>query len=259
MLYLHTTRYDPGHSKTLPLWLATLLLLAGCGGIDTPTSTHEAPVGLWSGKILEAGAPDSEMFGMVSPGGRTIFLPGLSPFPANLPYFNSGLNADKTSGDIDDDLSLIGNGFPALVYEFQGNYQARKSLTATLTRQLETPRTIELVWDPRTDNSASLARAAGTWTDDRSGTVRVITITPSGQLSGNDSIGCIYDGKVFEPAPNVNVYTLQMDVSGCFNFTLRFNGLATLLDTSVAADTLLMASVGFSPVGFTKIGVLQRQ
>jgi len=100
---------------------------------------------------------------------------------------------------------------------------------------------------------------AGVWSDLRGGISRTLTITANGQLSGSDTSGCVYAGQVRVLKSNTNVYDLTMDISGCYNFSIHFNGLATLLDTSTTADTFLFAAVGFTPFGFSEIGVMGRQ
>ena len=81
-------------------------------------------------------------------------------------------------------------------------------------------------------------------------------------MSGSDSNGCIYDGQVTVLESTTNVYGLQMSISGCYNPIKIFDGLATLLDTSSNADTLLFAAgedVDVNNIADSIIGVMDRQ
>jgi hypothetical protein len=90
---------------------------------------------------------------------------------------------------------------------------------------------------PMWDRPAALTEASGVYTRSTSaGYSMTLTLSSNGQLTGQDSYGCVFQGTVQAPDPAHNLYRLEAAVSSCGALDGTYNGMGTLLDADAMRD-----------------------
>jgi hypothetical protein len=187
---------------------ATVLLAACGGGGDPEPPPYDESTGIWTGT---SGEPAAATIAIVDHDDFTVYQPDLGAL-------RHGTLASR-GGVIDSQVSYLtayewagagSNGYPMTL---SGSVSPRHAIVATATDSRVTPPTfpVSLRYDPaRFERPASLARIAGRWRDE-SGTwfVEWRIDASSGDLTGSDSNGCAYRGRVTVPDPSRNLYRID--------------------------------------------------
>jgi hypothetical protein len=93
--------------------------------------------------------------------------------------------------------------------------------------------TFTMSMHPARDRPASLATLAGTYTRTTSiGYTMTMSVTESGQLTANDTHGCLINGTVTVPDPAHNHYRIAATVTSCGVLDGTYEGHGTLVDAS---------------------------
>ena len=99
--------------------------------------------------------------------------------------------------------------------------------------------TISLSYDPMYEQPPALSSLEANWfyTD---GTYSItISMDGIGQFTGDDTDGCHYDGRLQLTQPGTNAFLFGFDLTACGTSNGRYDGLATVVDSVVQADTLI--------------------
>jgi hypothetical protein len=153
-------------------------------------------------------------------GGDRQLRGDISSIGADIDTSFSGLSLFDFSGDLSELFSFTG-----------GTVSAGSTLTATLQSSGRTLR-LDLRYDALYERPASLALIAGSWRySDGAGFSREWRIDAASALTGQDSLGCTFQGQVTVPNAAHNLYRLRYQVSGCNADVVQVDGLAVLDDT----------------------------
>jgi hypothetical protein len=97
--------------------------------------------------------------------------------------------------------------------------------------------TFNLSLSPMWDRAASLGTVAGVYTRSTSnGYTMTMTISTNGQLTANDSRGCLFNGAVGVPDLTHNMYSLNATVTSCGSLDGTYSGMGALLDADAMQD-----------------------
>lgn len=226
------------------LCLVSLLSLSGCGGggggdgssSQPPPVVNESPGGIWFGTVFNATLGSSwELVGITLNSGESRFIDELgSQFSANISVdgtsFSGSLFAVAPVGSTFIDGSVTATG------SISGTVTERSRLSGTYTLSTGETGTLELFYDSTYERSSSLANTSGTWIDINSDTY---TVQADGTLFGQDSFGCVYNGRISTIDPLFNAYRVSIDVANCSEFNGTYTGLGTLGDLQAANDNRL--------------------
>jgi hypothetical protein len=90
---------------------------------------------------------------------------------------------------------------------------------------------------PMWNRPASLATVAGVYTrTTSSGYSMTMTLSSNGQMSGQDTRGCVFSGTVSVPDTNHNLYRLDAAVSSCGALDGEYAGMGALVDADAMRD-----------------------
>jgi hypothetical protein len=90
---------------------------------------------------------------------------------------------------------------------------------------------------PMWNRAGSLSDAAGSYMrQTSSGYAMEITISSNGQMHGQDTRGCVFNGTVTVPDSAHNLYRLEAAVSSCGVLDGSYTGMGTLVDADAMRD-----------------------
>jgi hypothetical protein len=90
---------------------------------------------------------------------------------------------------------------------------------------------------PMWNRTGSMSTAAGVYTrTTSSGYAMTMTIGANGQITGQDTRGCVFNGTVTVPDPTHNLYRLEAAVSSCGALDGPYTGMGTLVDADAMRD-----------------------
>lgn len=226
-----------------------LCVLAAChdedyGGPSFPPSEVQ---GLWLGTLSHPlRGTQSPARLIVDPNGHAYLIPlsdALQPLP---PEFQGDLQSEAgvVSG------RLWRSPSTSQSVDVSGEVMPRWSMLLDLDGigLLDGSR-LDLGFDPAFDRGSSLASVAGIW---HLGDL-MLSIDSSGAVTGSDLSGSTYQGFIYAPWPQANIYTIDLDAywSGAA-FPCVFDGVATLIDGVGPSEMLLISMSGssslFSPI-----------
>ena len=227
---LSWTSAVPGYANgTQPLARLTGLAALDCG--KRPAS------GLYSGFLAPNTGGQVGLTGLLDEGGNFY---GLANDQSAI-YFGSYATDGTTFTLAGTAVAVAGFQFPggATTASFPGSgtFRERDSITFATTNAIASG-TVSLLYDIRYERDSSLARIAGTY----SGTVGPgqtlsLTVAPSGQLSGQATNGCRFDGTITANTPAYNAYAARVSISSCTGADGAYEGVATLIDWSTFGDS----------------------
>lgn len=244
------------------MFVSLTLIACGGGGGGTPatdTTATQSASGIWRGtvtSVIDGTAYDA--VGLITESGEVIFFTedgeqtlgsitvDGNEFNANLTSYaplgtlysqnNSGSIAGTASGTVTEKSSLSGNA------SYSG------SVTSKFT----------FSYDSIYERNSSLSLVAGTYSDtDGSGYTETYSIDSLGNISGSDSNGCQFSGRIQILDSNYNVYRITLTVTNCGAANDAYSGLATLLDDNGKKNDTLAAS--FSGTTYVIAGSVYRQ
>lgn len=227
---LSWTSAVPGYANgTQPLARLTGLEALDCG--KRPAS------GLYSGFLALNTGGQVGLTGLLDEGGNFY---GLANDQSAI-YFGSYATDGTAFTLAGTAVAVAGFQFPggATTASFPGagSFRERDSITFTTTNAIASG-TASLLYDIRYERGSSLARIAGSYSSTIGpGQTLAITITPAGQLGGQATNGCRFDGTIAAPTPAYNAYTANVAITSCTGADGTYEGVATLLDWSTFGDS----------------------
>jgi hypothetical protein len=131
-------------------------------------------------------------------------------------HFPDGTNHGTTSMMVDHHSAAVTNG------RYAGNGDAG---------------TFNMSLSPMWDRPASIGTVAGVYTRSTSnGYTMTMTMSANGQLTANDSRGCLINGVVSVPDATHNLYSLNATVTSCGSLDGIYSGMGALLDADAMQD-----------------------
>jgi hypothetical protein len=219
--------------------------VAGCGGGSSgggdtssqpPPVVDERPGGIWFGTVFNASLGSSwELTGITLDSGESRFIDELgSQYTANINVtgtsFSGSLFAVAPAG------STFINGSPTATGTISGTISERSELSGTYRISTGETGTLSLFYDDTYERTSGLVKTAGTWIDGNGDTY---TVQADGTLFGQDSFGCVYNGRLTIIDAAFNAYRVRIDVANCSGFNGTYTGLGTLSDWQAANDNRL--------------------
>lgn len=211
--------------KNLSIILLTLSLAAcGGGGSDSANEKQETqpvevmPIGLWEGQLTTISDNSSiAVAALIAPNGEVRFITDDGEQDNGIFV----LDGSAFSGDFkvyDYDGLYVGNG------TVSGDYTSTSITGSSFVNSVKVT-TFSLSISDQSGGGANLSTITGNYATQ--GGETSVAIDVDGLLSGSDTDGCQYSGKLTIPDSSVNVYDMALTVSSCGQFNGEYNGLAT--------------------------------
>lgn len=213
---------------------STVAVLCACGGGSGGGSTPNAvATGIWQGTMSIDEVEGLEIIGLVV-GAEMRFV----SLDANAAYAGLGsingndFTAEATGYDLDSGVNWTS--------EISGTISTGESISATYTGNGQTG-AVELAYDPLSNRGSSFEKITGTWFVTDGSNSLALTVT-DGEIDGSDTDGCVYSGSISFPDADVNIYSMELEVSSCGEDNGAYEGFAVLgdqVDDSEASDLML--------------------
>lgn len=217
----------------------TLTACGGGGGSSSPTSGNTGKTGgttgstkttpgVWQGTVTSGTGPQSNMVGLTNASGMSVWMTTdgrvwSGQMPTTGTQFSTTMASYMYPG------SHFPNGSNYGMSSMMFNY-ANGAWAGQYTGAGDTG-TFNLTLSPMWSRPASLATLAGVYTRTTSvGYTMTMSITASGQLTANDSRGCVMNGTVTVPDPTHNLYQISATVTSCGVLNGTYQGHGALLD-----------------------------
>jgi hypothetical protein len=221
------------------------IVLSGCGGGGDSPASEPPPVqnadGIWQGSTADDSGT-CKLYMMTSNGEMAAFSSDCQRvYRGSYTVIESNL-----SGQVE-------------VYKFSGAKEGTITLSGTCSEKSEmsgsyssngSEGTFNLAYNKLSDRPSSLELVEGTWAyNDSNGFSADVAIDNQGELSGSNSYGCIFTGIISLVDTDMNIYSIDFDVSKCvaqggvYDQDGSYDGLAVLgTDSTINKDTLIIVS-----------------
>lgn len=211
-------------------WLFAFMSLTSCSDNGSDGSGPSDPAnGIWSGTFAETDGGTYEITAYLYDGRIIIFGRGFDGFDGNYLINGEDISAD---GNLYTYVHDIPPRYPATL---SGTILARDSISATLSDSEGKTGSVSLNYDAILYNrSSSLSLLVGSWKI--SGIT--VTIDENGEISGQESPGCIVKGSINILNSSHNLYGVDFIIDCGHSQPGRVTGLSALLDS----DTLQVAA-----------------
>ena len=131
------------------------------------------------------------------------------------------------------DSSVIGT------VTFSGTVDTKKSFSGTYGGVGDSG-TFSLTYNSIYERPSSIATVSDSWVYSETGYTLSAVINSDGVISANDTTGCLYSGNISIINSSYNAYRVNFNVTSCSALNGNYSGLATLIDTLNANDTLVV-------------------
>jgi hypothetical protein len=221
----------------------SVAILSACGGgsgasDDSPPPGAAAPAtaGVYKGTITSTAttAQPVSVIAMTGPDGHSTWMSGDGRvWSGHIPQTGSHFDA-TFSGHMYD-----GSHFP------DGTNHGTWSMTVDhrttgMTGQFHgsgDTGSFAMDLSPMWNRTGSMSEVAGVYMrTTSSGYAMTMTISSNGQMSGQDSRGCVFSGTVTVPDSAHNLYRLEAAVSSCGALDGSYTGMGTLVDADAMRD-----------------------
>jgi hypothetical protein len=242
--------------KTLrtSLFLIACIFLSACGGGGSSSGPVVAApsavaTGVWQGTITENSVGTFSVIGLIY-GNELRFISADAGvlYEGTITISGTGFTGTTTNIDI--------NGGVISTSTLTGTISTASSISGTFTSSDGGSGSFSLAYDPITARGASLATTDDNWTATDGIYTMTLSIDATGQLTGSDTDGCVFNGSVSVLDPAVNIYGIDVTATSCGAFDGTFAGYGVVGDTVVANDTLTFVVSNASHV---IVGELDRQ
>ena len=251
------------------------MTLSGCGGgggagggtnSGGGGATSASPGGIWNGTDPTTG---KEIIGLITESGRAQFLV-LDEYPPTQYWGSVSTSGNQITGNslqVANELTYFGTA------TLSGTISERQRIAATVNF---TPATgcaptvcppaqsvqINLVFNPVYNQSGSLSRLVGNWSDVYTG--QVYSVNSNGEVFLQDSeTGCVVNGRISEIDTRYNAYDVRYDFSNCripyesLNGT-RATGLLTMDATQSPNLAVFAAQYRVGSITYTVFGAVEK-
>lgn len=141
--------------------------------------------------------------------------------------------------------------------EITGTIRTGESISATYSGNGQTG-TVELEYDPLSDRGSSFDRIADIWSVTDGLNTLTLTVDVDGRIDGSDTDGCVYSGSISIPDADVNIYSMELEVSSCGEDDGAYGGFAVLGDQVADSDANDLMLFFISNPEEAVVGLLQR-
>ncbi len=244
---------------------STVLLACGGGGggeaTDTTTNSTatQSAGGIWRGTVTSViNGATYKAIGLITETGEIRFLTDdgeqtLGNVTVDGGAFNASLTSYAPIGTV-----FAQNNSSVISGTALGTVAEKSSLSGTTSYSGSVTSTFTFSYDSIYERNSSLSSVAGTYSDtDGFGYTETYSIDSLGNISGSDTNGCQFSGRIQILDSNYNVYRINLTVTNCSVANDTYSGLATLLDENGSANDTLAAS--FSGTNYVITGVVYRQ
>lgn len=222
--------------------LFVLSTVAGCGGGGSggnSSGTQPPPVvdaklgGIWEGTIFNENIGSSwQLIGLSLDTGESRFIDEFgTQYVATLTVSGTSFSGTffgvAPVGETFIDGSVVATG------NMSGTISERNRISGSYTVSTGERGSLNLFYNSIYERDSSLSLMAGTWIDADQDT---FAVDAQGEIFGQDSIGCVYTGRVSIINRDFNAYRVQLNVSSCGTFNGSYSGLGILDDYQVVSD-----------------------
>ena len=237
-------------TKTSVLAISIAMAVAACGGGNgssnpvgnggTPTGSGKTTPGVWQGTTTSTTTGTTNIIGMTDTSGNSVWM------STDGRVWTGQMPVTATHAS----LNMTGYMYPGRQFPDGSNYgmwsMTGNDSNGTWSGQLDGSgdhMTFSLSMQPGYSQPASLDILAGTYTRTTSiGYAMTLSFASTGQLTGSDSRGCVFNGTVAVPDPTHNLYQISATVTSCGILDGTYQGHGTLLDASAMQSW--MSSMG---------------
>ncbi|MFC3151768.1 hypothetical protein ACFOEK_12080 [Litoribrevibacter euphylliae] len=138
-------------------------------------------------------------------------------------------------------MAIDGNDFscsPEDGYVISGTVDERNTLTGRARVNGTQISTFTANFNDLYNDNSSLTKITDIWSDSDGTYTETYTIDADGDITGNDTDGCVFTGSFGIIETNYNMYDLELTVSNCGDTNGTYTGKAILDRTTEDEDTL---------------------
>jgi hypothetical protein len=222
------------------------VVLSGCGGGgDSPPAETPPPVksadGIWQGSAVDDSGT-CQLYMMTSNGEMAAFSNDCQRI-----YKGSySVNGNDLSGQVE--VYKIGGAKEGSI-TLSGNFSEKSNMSGSYSSN-GSQGTFDLAYNQLSDRPSSLELTGGAWAfNGPDGFTADVVIDNQGEISGSNSYGCIFTGIISLTDTNMNIYSIDFDVSQCvahggvYDHDGSYDGLAVLgTDSTTNRDSLIVVS-----------------
>jgi hypothetical protein len=252
------SRFITSLSANVATLIAALSLTAcggggGGGGTNSTANNNGSGTGsnktapaVWQGTVTSTTSGTSSFVGLTDMNGNSIWMTTDGRvWTGQMPTTGTRMN-----------VTMTGYMYPGRQFPDGTNYgmwsMMAKYANGTWSGQFNGSgdvTTFSYSMHPGYNRPASLDLLAGTFTRTTSiGYTMTWSFNQSGQLTGSDSRGCVFNGTVSVPDPTHNLYQIDATVTSCGILDGSYQGRGTLLDATAMQSW--MGSMGCFQYGY---------
>jgi len=203
-------------------------IVSGCGGgggghSDAPAK-NVSPGGIWKGTVTYTDTGETgQIIGIVTESGELRFVSNDSVQSVGN-ITTSGANYSGTITEYAPIGQTFGeNNLAVISGSISGQISERHQISGKSEYQGKTLSTFTLDYDVAYDTDSSLAAIQGTY----SNATATLTVN-AGQITGQDSDGCTYNGAASVINSSYNAYRITFTAANCGQFNGDYSGLGTV-------------------------------
>jgi len=239
-------------TRSLLVTMAVALSVSACGGgggsgastpaadtggtgATTPPASTTSATGVWSGKVTSTSTGQSySMVGLTGASGQSVWMTmdgrvWHGQMPMDSTQFSTTMAGYMYPGSHFPDGSTHGPS-TMMFGNANGTWSGQYSGTGDAG-------TFTVGMSPMWNRPASPSILAGVYTRTTSiGYTMTMSITQDGQLTANDTRGCVINGTVTVPDPSHNLYQLNANVTSCGVLNGTYQGMGTLVDANAMRE-----------------------
>jgi hypothetical protein len=231
------------------MWAMVLVFtVLGCGGGGSSSGQPSEPTpissanGIWHGTFTEPPYGTFDLSVLTHDGE----IMGISNDAGVIYHGYYTLDQSALSGAVK--VFEIGGGLFATA-EIAGTYSGQGTIDAQASNLYlgtgeRTTSSIHLVFDELYNRPSALSLVEGTWFYSEPGYSVTMNVDSFGDISGSDSEGCEFSGKISLLDTDHNLYAVDVDVTQCGAMNGFYGGLATLSDENTLNDTFSYCLIG---------------
>ena len=209
--------------------LATVVVLATFGSVHGNSQTLD---GLWQGIFDINGQGQYDFTALYVDGQVAGFSTG-----SNVVYRGTVVGDDQQYHS--NMLMYIRDGTRFGTVQLNGTVaNEARSIVARYRTTGEDTGTLGLIYDSLFDRDVRLPSLIGLWEHTSEELSISVNVDKTGALTGTDSAGCNYYGRVQETRPGINAFQVTVEVASCSTADGHYEGMLHVADKKSRNDTL---------------------
>jgi hypothetical protein len=209
--------------------------LSACSSDDSGLPPNDDINGVWRDQ-------NTDMVALISSRGNRVNI--LGPFWGDEQYEGRILARDGLIYESFLSYFVTSGGYRYITKSVEGTVVPKLSINVLYDNGKE----FSLLYDAISDRPDSIDRISGIWGRTSGDYTITYSIDDSGNLSGSDTYGLVYAGKIVADENNFNIYSVEEfsihDPDGYpISYFCCYEGQAAVIDTNIADDTLVFGVI----------------